>query len=88
MSKKTRYKQCKLVKTEKAEGRSHVRVSWIPEKFAVVGKVLKLKENDVWIDGFVVEFAGEDAIDEPPDMNKAIRGHRKATGDSLPKEKS
>ncbi len=75
-----------MVKTE--QGCQHVRTSWIPEKFAEVGKVLKLKEDGVWIDGFVVEFAGEDAIDEPPDPRKVIRGHRGRTGDSLPKEKN
>lgn len=35
-------RQCRLVK-DNAE-----KVSWIPEKFAVVGKILKLKEDNGW----------------------------------------
>ena len=80
MSKKTKYKQCQL-----QNGNRHM-VSWIPEQFAHVGKILELLENDEWEDGWQVMTAGGDAIEEPPTVDQMIRGHRKRTGDSLPKE--
>jgi hypothetical protein len=42
------YKQCLLQKG------SAYRVGWIPTKFAVVGKCLKLYLDDGWIDGWKV----------------------------------
>jgi len=43
------YRQCKIVNN----GRS--QVTWVPEKFAVVGKVLKLKDDyGDWENGWVV----------------------------------
>lgn len=75
------YVQCKLVKGNIEQ------TSWIPKKFAVVGKGLKLKdEYDNWSYGWRVKAAfGE--VDEKhiPDWRKAVRGHRKSTGDSTPK---
>lgn len=84
MSKKTFYRQCRMVK----EG-CLFQVSWLPEKFAVVGKVLKLRNDDTgeWDNGWVVTCAGKNRVDEPPYADAMIRGHRKNTGDSLPKEK-
>jgi hypothetical protein len=34
------------------------QTSWIPERFAKVGKFLKLLEDDVWDDGWQVAFVG------------------------------
>jgi hypothetical protein len=34
------------------------QVSWIPEKFAVQGKYLKLLEDDVWENGWLVMQVG------------------------------
>lgn len=67
-----------------------IKTSWIPERFAVVGKVLKLKNSDgEWDDGWVVTLASKTRIaDESlPDYHDEIKGHRKATGDSQPKIK-
>lgn len=36
------YKQCKLIKGTTSQ------TAWIPEKFAVVGKFLKIKSDDGW----------------------------------------
>lgn len=74
-----KYRQCQLVKE------NITTVSWIPEKYAKLNKVLKLKNNDVWTDGWIVTTVSEDSIDESnlPDYRKDIRNHRKATGDSL-----
>lgn len=71
------YRQCHLKK-----GNTH-QTSWIPEQFAVVNKVLKLREDGVWDDGWVVQTVSETRLDETPDWRKDIRGHRKTTGDSL-----
>jgi hypothetical protein len=61
-----------------------VTVSFIPEKFAKVGEVVKLKNEDGrWTDGWVVKRVGQSTTF---DSKKAIRQHRKNTGDSLPKE--
>ena len=53
--------------------------------FRKTGRVLKLKnEHDQWIDGWTVEFVGNTVVDaaDAPDYRKAIRRHRKSTGDS------
>lgn len=43
------YKQCDLKKG------NITQTSYIPEKFAVAGAVLKIKQNGQWDDGWVVE---------------------------------
>ncbi len=78
----TKYRQCVLQRQLTSETAT---TSFIPEKFANVGEVLKLKDsNGNWTDGWVVKSAGQ-LVDEPPDFRKAIKSHRKRTGDSLPK---
>lgn len=81
------YRQCQLVKKEGVSTLN--QVSWIPEKFAIMGKVLKLKEGETWDDHWIVSsVGGTRRLEEHlPDSHKAIKGHRKNTGDSLPKEK-
>jgi hypothetical protein len=80
--KKTRYRQCELVKkTSEGEFR---QVSYIPEKYAIKGKALKLLCEGVWHNGWIVISAG-DLVDEPFDWKQVIRVHRDNTGDSLPK---
>jgi len=75
------YTQCTLRK------KNTYQVSWIPAKFGKVGQVVKLKtKDDKWDDGWVVETAGEPDV-LPDDSRKAIREHRKRTGDALPKIK-
>lgn len=64
-------------------------VSWIPSNFAKVNKVLKLKRKEDWEDGWMVVSASENEVDERnlPDYHKSIKGHRKMTGDNMPKMK-
>jgi len=57
-----------------------IRVSWIPQKFAKVGGIVKLKDDE-WSDGWAIESVG--ATGELPERIN----HRKATGDLLPKIK-
>lgn len=83
MSKKVYYRQCKMRKKHSETSYSE-QVSYIPEEFAVMNKVLKLKENGEWDDGWVVIGVSSDrhADEEVPDYHQAIKAHRKATGDS------
>lgn len=86
-NKKVFYKQCHLVKTIPT-GTKH-QTSWIPEEFAKLNHIVKLRDEDgVWEDGWKVVTAGNHIVEESalPDWHKLIRGHHKATGDSLPKE--
>ena len=49
------YKQCIL---ERRDNSSITRtISWIPEKFAIEGKILKLKDYGAWTDGWKVVAA-------------------------------
>jgi len=62
--------------------------SYIPQEFAKVGRVLRLKDDNVgWVDGWVVESVGDVIVegDQLPDSHKAIKNHRKSTGDSTPR---
>ena len=61
----TLYKQCSMT-------RGNVRrVEWLPVKYAVVGKALKLRMGDVWEDGWVVETANGES-QEKPDVQVAF----------------
>lgn len=80
-----RYCQCHLER--KLTNATASQVSYIPQKFAQVGEVLKLKEADgTWTNGWVVRSAGE-PVDEKllPDVHAAVKKHRQHTGDALPK---
>lgn len=88
MSKKnTLYRQCRLVR--QGEGNSKIEtVSHIPQKFAKVGWILSLKDNDdEWTEGWIVKQVG-DLVSEPMDVRKLIKGHRKMTGDDTPRTKN
>lgn len=87
MTKQVKYRQCTLVKNRR--GVTFTKVSWIPSNFAKIKKILKLKYNDKWEDGWEVVSASEKEVEEQhlPDSHKAIKGHRKMTGDSIPKVK-
>jgi hypothetical protein len=77
-----KYIQCTLVNGNSCQ------VSWIPEKFAQLGAILKLKNNGVWEDGWIISNLGS-VQDENliHDSHIAVKEHRKRTGDALPKNK-
>jgi hypothetical protein len=82
VSKQVFYKQCRLQK-----GDSH-QVSWIPEQFAVRGKILKLRDDaGIWDNGWEVKGAGSHRVESHGllDAHQIIKSHRQATGDALPK---
>jgi hypothetical protein len=86
------YTQCKLTKPIPSIYDEDVcigeleQTAWIPTKFAVAGNVLKIYNNDIdmWVDDWIVRRVWQ-TVDNPPDYRKCIRGHKKRTGDSLPK---
>jgi hypothetical protein len=89
---KPQFTQCKLVRED--EGSRTETVSWIPTKVKSendgmvklhLGMVVDLKnEDDTWTRDWTVESMSA-PVDEPPDFRKLIRGHRKMTGDSMPR---
>ena len=76
------YRQCHLKKKASA---GHIeQTSYIPEEFAYVNKILKLKDlAGIWENGWRVERVGLDRIEESslPDSHNEIKAHRKSTGD-------
>ena len=83
MAKRVKYVQCEMKRTI-VDGLVRT-ISFIPQRFAKLGRVLKLKnQHDQWVDGWTVEFVGNTVVDstDAPDYRKAIRQHRKSTGDS------
>lgn len=81
-----KYCQCSLEKHY--DGGKLIKTAYIPQKFAVKDKVIRLKEeDDTWSSGWVVKLVGE-AVEEVllPDSHEQIKAHRKKTGDSLPKK--
>lgn len=71
------YKQCKLKRN------STYQTVYLPIEFAVLNKLLKLKNNNVWDNGWkVIEVYHNSLTDEVTHVPKLIREHRKRTGDS------
>lgn len=75
------YKQCTMNK--KVGNSTIIKVSWIPEKYAKLNKILKFKNGLIWDDNWIVVEVGQ-VLEEKflPDSHKGIKEHRKRTGDS------
>lgn len=82
MAKPVFYRQCRLAKPT-ATGEFRL-VSWIPDQYAVPGKVVRLWENGTWDDGWVVRSAGQTryAAADVPDFHELSKSHLRATGDA------
>jgi hypothetical protein len=67
------YRQCQLTR------RNQRQTTWLPERFAIPGSVLKLKDNGEWSDGWEVTWASASKIAERllPDTHKLLK-ERKA----------
>ena len=51
----TTYSMCTLMRAGEQVGRIEYQVSWVPDKFATAGMVLKLKDEEgEWDDGWKV----------------------------------
>src|SRR5262245_5332206 len=88
MRKTIYYRQCQLVRPQ---GRGELRLmSRIPERFAVTGKRLRLRDDNGWQDGWVVRFVGPYRVadEDLPDPHDDVKSHRRRTGDALPKRSS
>jgi len=56
--------------------------SWIPAKFAIVGRMIRLRDEDGnWEAGWTVRSASV-PYPEPSSPHQQIRNHRRATGDA------
>ena len=89
MPRNVKYVQCAMKRS--VAGGSVRTTSYIPQQFAKLGRVLRLKDDNVgWVDGWVVECVGDAIIDgdQLPDSHKAIKNHRKSTGDTTPRLKA
>ena len=73
------YSQCVL------HNKDRRLVTWIPSEFAQVGQCLKLKDKNIWVDGWIVMDVWT-TDSKPEDPRVLIRHHRKATKDSMKKE--
>jgi hypothetical protein len=60
------------------------QVAFIPSEFAKKGNFVKIEESGIWTNGWKVISVGQ-VVEKPIYSEKAIRQHRKNTGDSLPK---
>lgn len=81
------YRQC-LLRKRIDDVTTQTQVTWLPNRYAVQGRILKLRNPDgIWVDGWVVKVAGADSVPESrlPDAHAAIRSHRSRTGDSQPR---
>lgn len=77
------YRQCEL---RKVDGDVTVtQVAGIPEKLARKGDFLKLrdKHGDEWDDGWEIVGVYHPLFNQT--VSQAMRGHKKRTGDALPK---
>jgi hypothetical protein len=69
------YVQCNLRHTD-----GRYEISWIPEKFAIRGNSIKIKNNEVWEEGWkVMETYGKRDESSVLAMSEMHRHHREAT---------
>ena len=89
----TFYRQCVLNRLA-PKGRMQ-QVAWIPEQFATVARVLRLRIGGTWVDGWIVSSVSDQrvtddahydgfggGVEQRPDAHAAIRQHRRNTGDA------
>lgn len=86
MSRPELYRQCSLSRTQGAV--RELAVTWLPERYAVLGDVLRLLTPTGWEDGYLVDVVGEEPRDLSgiPDAPRVFRRHKRGTGDSLGRE--
>ena len=69
------YRQCHMTKPQ-GEAVLHY-TAWLPEQFAILGRVLKLRKDDAaWSDGWNVTFVSRTALSEDVVL-KNSRSHLK-----------
>lgn len=76
MSKTKFYRQCVLQRGNSTQ------VSHIPEEYAIVGHILKLRDdNDVWEDGWLVKSAGDKQPAAMVEANEMLWKRTRKTSD-------
>lgn len=80
------FRQCLLER--RVTGGYDTRLAWLPQEFARVGKIIKIREasGEEWSDGWEVR-AVWGWLEKPPDVHASVRQHERRTGDTLPKVK-
>ena len=79
------YQQCRLRRQNSEQ------VSFLPLRFAVAGRVVRLKQEDAsWEDGWLIAdvYGMPTPLDQIHDPHAAVKSHRRATGDSATRAKS
>lgn len=72
------YTQCLLKKNNTTQ------VSWVPKKFALKNKIVKLKIEDRWDEGWqIIEVYTDANLTQTPEH--AFKKHKGHTGDSIKK---
>lgn len=82
---KGEFKQCTLARTE--ENGVSSTTTYIPLKYARVGRTLELQQEDGEWNTWVVIYASDAITVDPVDPRVLIKSHRRATGDSMPRKK-
>lgn len=77
------FRQCKI-KLVQDDGKGTFTTTYLPKKYAVLGKVISIKNEGTWTRGWKVVSVGHET-DDPPNWRKAIKHHRSSTGDSIKK---
>lgn len=76
MKKETNYIQCSLVKNKSIH-----HMAWIPEHFAVLGKFIKIKQDDgTWDDGWEVTGDGGGFKRTAKEADDASQSYKKIGG--------
>lgn len=70
------YTQCQLSKGNVTQ------TSWIPSGFSIIGRIVALRDDGVWDDGWKI-VATWQTVDEShlPDSHAERKAHKLATGD-------
>jgi hypothetical protein len=72
MKKETNYIQCALMREN-----SH-HMAWIPEKFAIIDKFIKIKnDDDTWTDGWKVVGVGDKVVKTASEANAQSQLYKK-----------
>jgi len=73
------YRQCVLTRKTSSGGKIK-EVTWVPLKYAKKGNYLELKKEGKWVNGWLVESAGEAVSSQKVEaMQYEYKKHRKTT---------
>jgi hypothetical protein len=78
---KIKYAQCLLRKRYSVKGimTTKFQIAFIPSKFAIIGKVLKIKVRGKWSNGWVVNLLYQEFVLTEVDQINIQRKNRKST---------